>query len=72
MQANEKNTFRSAILGTFATKATTTNNLPTGGKLISDINTNCVNTVSFFSNTLTSKKITQSSTVVAANRNLTF
>lgn len=72
VQANDKNTFRSAILGTFATKATTTNNLPTGGKLISDINTNCVNTVSFFSNTLTSKKITQSSTVVAANRNLTF
>ena len=68
VQANDKNTFRSAILGTF-TKATA-NNLPTGGKLISDINTNCVKTVSFFSNTLTSKKITTKDT--KANRNLTF
>lgn len=69
VQANDKNTFRSAILGTFATKATP-NNLPTGGKLISDINANCVKTVSFFSNTLTSKKITTKDT--KANRNLTF
>ncbi|WP_406602575.1 hypothetical protein ACJA29_03890 [Metamycoplasma sualvi] len=71
VQANDKNTFRSAILGTFATKATP-NNLPTVGKLISDINANCVKTVSFFSNTLTSKKITKSSKAVEANRNLTF
>ena len=69
VQANEKNTFRSAILGTFATKATP-NNLPTGGKLISNINANCVKTVSFFSDTLTSKKIKSKET--QANRNLTF
>lgn len=69
VQANDKNTFRSAILGTFATKATP-NNLPTDGKLISNINANCVNKVSFFSNTLTSKKITSKET--RANRNLTF
>ena len=71
VQANDKNTFRSAILGTFTTKATA-NNLPTNGKLISDSNTNCVNKGAFFSNTVTSKKITKSSKAVEANRNLTF
>lgn len=72
VQANDKNTFRSAILGTFTKATSNNNNLPTNGKLISDISTNCVNKVSFFSNTLTSKKITKSSKTVTPNRNLTF
>lgn len=68
VQANDKNTFRSAILGTFSTRDTSSQ-YPTSGKLIDNIS-NTVNTISFFSDTLTSKKITSKET--RANRNLTF
>lgn len=68
VQANDKNTFRSAILGNFSTRAASSQ-YPTSGKLIDNIS-NTVNTISFFSDTLTSKKITSKET--RANRNLTF
>lgn len=67
VQANDKNTFRSAILGTFSRAASS--QYPTSGKLIDNIS-NTVNKISFFSDTLTSKKITSKET--RANRNLTF
>ena len=67
VQANDKNTFRSAILGTFSRDASS--QYPTSGKLIDNIN-GTVNKISFFSDTLTSKKIKSKET--QANRNLTF
>ncbi len=68
VQANDKNTFKSAILGTF-TKDASQSQYPTTGKLID--NSDNIKKVSFFSDTLTSKKIVTSKET-QANRSLTF
>ncbi len=90
VQADENNTFKSAILGTYnkgnsngnngsnggiTTKDTTTNTgeYPSNGKLVSNISDSTIITkVKFFSDTLTSKKVTTTAKEVSANRSLTF